>query len=199
MRKRVCLVTIFGSAESAGLVLKKPWNSTINQNPRLLTQHNQESTQYLFFMRGWGLGTNDCWERPWSFLPILLISVNQILKTFCTNKLLNLTLMALLLHLLGWAWVSPTLAWLHCTRVWVRMLVCLFGPTTCRKFQISASKYFTMIHFPHRHVYNSAKTMRMRLKGYCQPAALSWKRVRANSKMIQVECVDSTHGNLLSW
>ena len=35
---------------------------------------------------------------------------------------------------LGRAWASPTLAWLHCARMCVSMLVCLFEPTTYRKF-----------------------------------------------------------------
>ena len=38
--------------------------------------------------------------------------------------------------------------------------------------------------------------MRASVKGYCQTAGLTRKRVTA--KMIQVECVGSTHGNLLS-
>ena len=48
-------------------------------------------------------------------------------------------------HLLGRAWVSPTLAWLHCTRC---VYLCLFGLTPYRKFYISTFKYFTMIE-PH--------------------------------------------------
>ena len=57
---------------------------------------------------------------------------------------------------LGWAWASPTLAWLHCGSVCACTLVCLFGLTTLRlfvclfgpKFQMSAFKYFMMIACP---------------------------------------------------
>ena len=49
-----------------------------------------------------------------------------------------------LLHIyLGRAWASPTLAWLHCARVCVCLV--LGGPTTYRKLQMSAFKYFTMV------------------------------------------------------
>ena len=95
--------------------------------------------------------------------------------------------------LLGRAWASPTLAWLRWARVCVSMLACLLGPTTYRKFQMSAFNIL-IFHDVHADVYFRA--MRTSVKGYCQTAGSAWKRVRA--KRIQVECVGSMYGNLLS-
>ena len=51
--------------------------------------------------------------------------------------------------LLGRAWASPTLAWLHCACACVCLLASLLGPTTYCKFQIRTFKYFMKIDIVH--------------------------------------------------
>ena len=75
-------------------------------------------------------------------------NVNYVVKLYycwtseisCMWKAVEWAVSECLVWLLGWAWASPTLAWLHCGSVCVSM----FGPTTYRRFQMSAFKYFTM-------------------------------------------------------
>ena len=55
-------------------------------------------------------------------------------RTQCSHTSVGLVPINLLHSLLGQAWASPTLAWMHCARVCVCLFVCLFGPTTYRKF-----------------------------------------------------------------
>ena len=67
---------------------------------------------------------------------------------------------------MGRAWASPTLAWLHQTLVCI--YPCLFGPTTYRKFQMSAFKYFLKI--------NISRAWSMwrpvEVEGFCQSAEI---------------------------
>ena len=96
-----------------------------------------------------------------------------------------------------------TIAWLHCTCVcvsdyaWTDYLPEILNVRiyeNCKCTCMSAFKYL-MIECLHIDVdvYFSREKER---EGYCQTAGSAWKRVRA--KMIQVECIGSTHGNLLS-
>ena len=95
--------------------------------------------------------------------------------------------------LLGRAWVRPTLAWLRCERacVYVCLLACLLGLTTCHKFQMSVLKYFGKIECPR---CTCTPAQPYCVKGYCQTVALA--RKRPGAKVTQAGCVGSTHSNL---
>ena len=93
------------------------------------------------------------------------------------------------LCLLGQAWASPTLAWLHCARVCVyiclSIYVCLDQLLTVN-LKSAHSNISQWLNF-------SATKPR---KQYCQTAGSTWNRVKV--KTIHVECIGSTYGNFLN-
>ena len=85
------------------------------------------------------VGREACRVQQFLFIHLAnLASLSSVLSSFCCVGCHGLDFLSCSIgstvFYLGRAWASPTLAWLHCARMCVSMLVCLFGPTTYRKF-----------------------------------------------------------------
>ena len=90
---------------------------------------------------------------------------------------------------LGWAWMSLTLVWLHCTCMCVCWLFCLDWP-------LSVNFKWAHSNILHGNDWRSTPMRVEELLSLLPDCSISVKETRAET--IQVECVGRTHGNLLS-
>ena len=84
-------------------------------------------------------------------------------------------------HVMGVS-LSEPYTWLHCSCACVCLLACLLEATCCKFNQTSTFKYFRMS------LYTWIQLRVTVEEGYCQSAALVWKRPGARMTQVENSC-----------
>ena len=134
-----------------GIPVPIPWSGTVM--PLLIGLNNLETSDRVVFLSMCWCSASCCScvsismvvLSPWSQVEALVLWKQNLGRR---ERLGESDWVPHCIQCLGQAWVNPTLAWLHCTRVYVYIAICLFGPTTYRKFEASVFKHFMKFKFP---------------------------------------------------